>query len=370
MDVISSLENNPNYRFVPIGPDSAAGIIAAVFIILLAVWIYLGLKCGKFLLPAVIRLLVYCSISAVGYILRIVCNSLLSSLQTADEVNNFVNLYIAANTLTALGNFFLFNAIAAVAKTWAACSRDPSHLRDNSAAMAFENKIYRYFNLATLVTMILNIVGSSEANNSIRVASNAIFVALLVVLMLAIAYYYVTFKSQPRPAYDIAEPVGKHSTGWSHPDLIPGILFVCSFLLLIAQAFKLSQTLVPVGSPALTNIALIYIFSAAIDLIILIIITIAWRPVFYYGLKDKQMALNKAQTEYDMEQQNTNSDGYLMNEQNYSASNQPAYYNPPANPPHTTAPQGYYAPPPNPPPSNQQGHYNPPPTNPSYGGYA
>ncbi|KAG2171606.1 hypothetical protein INT43_008332 [Umbelopsis isabellina] len=369
MDVISSLENNPNYRFVPIGPDSAAGIIAAVFIILLAVWIYLALKCGKFLLGAVIRLLVYCALGAVGYILRIVCNSLLSSLHTTDEINNFVNLYIAANTLTALGNFFLFNAIAAVAKTWAACSRDPAHLRDNTMAMAFENKLYRYFNLATLVTMILNIVGSSNGSNSIRIASNAIFVALLVVLMFALAYYYVTFKSQPRPAYDILEPVGKQSTGWSHPDLIPGILFLCSFLLLIAQAFKLAQTLVPIGTPALTNIALIYIFSAVIDLIILIIMTIAWRPVFYFGLKDKQMALDRAQTEYDLEQQNTNSDGYPMNEQNYSASNQPGYYNQPANLPPATAPQGYYPPPPNPPPSNKQAHYNPPPTNPSYGGY-
>jgi hypothetical protein len=218
--------------------------------------------------------------------------------------------------------------------------------------------------------MILNTVGSSNGDNFIKITGNALFVALLVVLLLAIAYYYVSFKSQPRPAYDVPDPVGKQSVGWSHPDLIPGVLFLTTFILLIAQTFKLSQTLVPVGTPALTNVALIYIFSAVLDLIILIILTVTWRPVFYYGLKDKQQALDRAQTEYNLVEQNANTDGYPMSEQGYPPANQPGYYPPPSNAPPATAPQGYYAPPPNPPPSNQQGHYNPPPTNPSYGGYA
>jgi hypothetical protein len=148
--------------------------------------------------------------------------------------------------------------------------------------------------------MILNTVGSSNGDNFIKITGNAVFVALLVVLLLAIAYYYVSLKSQPRPAYDVSDPVGKQSVGWSHPDLIPGLLFLTTFILLIAQTFKLSQTLVPVGTPALANVALIYIFSAVLNVIILIILTITWRPVFYYGLKDKQQALDRAQIEYNL----------------------------------------------------------------------
>ena len=75
MDIESSLENNPNYRFIPLGPSSAAGVIAAVFIILLFCWLYLAVRCHGFLRGSVIRLVVFCLVGATGYILRIVCNS-------------------------------------------------------------------------------------------------------------------------------------------------------------------------------------------------------------------------------------------------------------------------------------------------------
>lgn len=291
MDIESSLENNPDYRFQPLGPNAAAGVIAAVFIILIFPWAYFLVRYRRFLTGAVVRLLAFTLIGATGYILRIVCTSKLPTASSSnDDINQFINLYIASNTLTSIGNFFLFNAITAVANTWIESNRGVQ----DTVRIAFERKIYRYFTLATLAALILNIVGASDNMNSLRIASNAIFVALLVILLLAIIYYNATLEiPQHRADYN-----KENGSAFSHPNTIPLVLFISAFLLLVTQAFKLAQSVVPVGTIPLTSVALIYILGPTLNLIVLIILTITWVPVFYNTLWERRVAFERSLSEY------------------------------------------------------------------------
>jgi hypothetical protein len=293
MDIESTLENNPNYRFIPLGPNAAAGVISAVFIILIFPWAYFLVRYRRFLIGAVIRLLAFTLIGATGYILRIVCNGKIpDASSTADQINLFINLYIASNTMTNIGNFFLFNALTAVANTWIESNRGVTE----SIRIAFERKIYRYFTLATLVALILNIVGASDNRNDLRIASNAIFVVLLVVLLIAIVYYNLTLEI-PQHRID-NNNISKADGVFSHPSTIPRVLLICTFLLLVSQAYKLAQSIVPVGTIALTSIALIYILGPTLNLVVLIILTITWVPVFYNTLWERKVAFDRSLSEY------------------------------------------------------------------------
>ncbi|KAI9281685.1 hypothetical protein BC943DRAFT_329370 [Umbelopsis sp. AD052] len=293
MDIESTLENNPNYRFIPLGPNAAAGVIAAAFIILIFPWVYLLVRYRRFLIGAVIRLLIFTLVGATGYILRIVCNGMIpTTSSSADQINLFINLYIASNTMTNIGNFFLFNALTAVANSWIESNRGVTE----SVRIAFERKIYRYFTLATLVALILNIVGASDNRNDLRIASNAIFVVLLVVLLFAIVYYNFTLEiPHHRRENNNSE---KNSGFLSHPSTIPRVLFICTFLLLVSQTFKLAQSIVPVGTPALTSIPLIYILGPTLNLVVLIILTVTWAPVFYNTLWERKVAFERSLSEY------------------------------------------------------------------------
>lgn len=291
MDIESSLENNPNYRFQPLGPNAAAGVIAAAFIILIFPWAYFIVRYRRFLVGAVARLLLFTLIGSTGYILRIVCNGKIPTASSSDaDINLFINLYIASNTMTNIGNFFLFNAMTAVANSWIESNRGVQ----DTIRIAFERKIYRYFTLATLVALILNIVGASDNMNSLRIASNAIFVVLLVVLLLAIIYYNQTLEI-PHHRADYNKENGG---AFSHPNAIPLVLFVCALLLLASQAFKLAQSIVPVGTVALTSVALIYIMGPTLNLVTLIILTITWVPVFYNTLWERRVAFERSLSEY------------------------------------------------------------------------
>jgi uncharacterized membrane protein len=318
MDIESSLENNPNYKFIPLGPSSAAGVIAAVFIILLFCWLYLAVRCHGFLRGSVIRLVVFCLVGATGYILRIVCNSQIpNENSTSSQIDTFVNMYIAANTLTSIGNFFLFNALTAIGNAWAESKRTVTE----SQAIYFERRLFRYFTLATLAAMILSIVASSDNDNTLRIASNGIFVGLLVVLLFAILYYHNQLDVQ-RSNQGIVNPSKSGSRAFSHPYTIQILLFVCTFLLLISQTFKLAQSIVPVGSIALQNVTLIYILGPVLNLIILIILTVTWYPVFYSTLWERQAAFQRSQTEF-LEVQNAGD--YRMQEAGQYASPPPRY---------------------------------------------
>ena len=110
-------------------------------------------------------------------------------------------MYIAANTLTSIGNFFLFNALTAIGNAWAESKRTVTE----SQAIYFERRLFRYFTLATLAAMILSIVASSDNNNTLRIASNGIFVGLLVVLLFAIYYYHTQLDVQ-RSNQGIVDP--------------------------------------------------------------------------------------------------------------------------------------------------------------------
>ncbi|GAB5590708.1 hypothetical protein Unana1_05608 [Umbelopsis nana] len=322
MDIESSLENNPQYRFIPLGPSSAAGVIAAVFIILLICWLYLAARFHRFLLGSVIRLVVFCLVGAIGYILRIVCNSQIpNGASTSDQINTFINLYIAANTLTSIGNFFLFNALTAVGNAWVESKRSVTETNQ----IYFERRMYRYFTLATLAALILSIVGSANNNNSLRIASNGIFVGLLVVLLLTIPYYHSELElGDNRRNEPVSTSSKLGSKAFTHPYAIQVTLFVCTLILLAAQAFKLAQSVVPIGTPALQNIALIYIFSPVLNLIILIILTVTWYPVFYATLWERHVAFQRSQTEY-LESQNAG--GYPMHQPGQYASPPPPQYN-------------------------------------------
>ncbi|KAH8552418.1 hypothetical protein BGW37DRAFT_286166 [Umbelopsis sp. PMI_123] len=306
-NIESSLEDNPNYRFTPLGPDSAAGVIAAVFIIMIFPWLYILARHHRFLIGSVIRMLLYTLIGAVGYILRIVCNSQIPGANsTSDQINNFINLYIAANVMSSIGNFILFNAITAVGNAWVESNRRVSDLNQ----IYFERRIFRYFTLATLVALILNIVASSNNRNDLRIASNSIFVALLVILLLAIIYYSATLDTSYNRSNDYNTSKGT-SEFLSNPHTIPKVLFVCTFLLLVSQAYKLAQSVVPVGTVALTSIPLIYILGPALNLVVLIILTVTWVPTFYNTLWERRVAFERSQTEYLQSQQG---DDYQMNQ--------------------------------------------------------
>ncbi|KAH8552416.1 hypothetical protein BGW37DRAFT_286109 [Umbelopsis sp. PMI_123] len=307
--LITSLEDNPNYRFIPLGPSSAAGVMTAAFFIMMVAWIYNAVRFRGFLAWSIARIILFCAILTVGYILKIVCNSILSNdgqNATNEQVTQFVNIYIAANALTAIGTFILFTGLLSITRNWVLSKRDGT----NEQHTRRDSRIFRILTIITVVALVLTIVGSSNNMNVLRVASNAIFIVLVVLLLLVIRFYH----------YELAHGTEYRSSAetskFSHPYAVQFVLFLSTFLLLIAQAFKLAQYAVPVTSPALKNIALIYIFGPVIDLIILIIMAISWGPVFHKSIWQRILAQRQAE---GVAMENANAPGYPMTEQ-YSRS--------------------------------------------------
>lgn len=288
--VMTYLENDPNLRFIPLGPSSAAGVIAASFFVMLIAWIYNATRFKGFLVWSIVRIILFCAIGTAGYILRIVCNSLLSNDNlTESQKSTFINTYIASNALTAVGNFVLFTGLLSITRSWVAAERNIHDAHQVSR----DSRVFRILVLLTIVALVLTIVGSALNQNTLRVASNAIFVALLVMMLVIIRRYHYNLDTditaQGTPAS------GKFGSKFSHPYAVQFLLFINTLLLLAAQSFKLAQYAVPVGSPALTNIALIYIFGPVLDLIILIILAVTWGPVFHNIIFTRLNARKQAQ---------------------------------------------------------------------------
>ncbi|KAI8577905.1 hypothetical protein K450DRAFT_249835 [Umbelopsis ramanniana AG] len=299
--LISYLENDPNDRFIPLGPSSAAGVMAAAFFIMVIAWIYNAVRFRGFLVWSIARIILFCAILTVGFILKIVCNSVLSSMgdtPTEAQITQFVNLYIATNALTAIGTFILFTGLLSITYNWVLSKRNGSDPREAGR----DSRIFRMLIMLTIVSLVLTIVGSSLNMNVLRLAGNAIFVALVALLLIIIRYYHHGLEDGTMPIS--STPTSK----LHHPYAVQFFLFISTFLLLIAQAFKLAQYAVNVGSPALKNIALIYIFGPVIDLIILIILAISWGPVFHDTIWRRLLAQRQAQdaaaSEYPMAEQN------------------------------------------------------------------
>ncbi|KAF7724417.1 hypothetical protein EC973_001081 [Apophysomyces ossiformis] len=281
--------------FTPLGPSAAAGVVGAIFFILFLVWIYIAIRSRGFLKMAVLRLFIFCLAGGVGYSLRIACNNNMPTATTSSsDFSKFINLYIASSVMTALGNFFLFNALSAVTIAWVEQCRDPSQ----KDLIARDQRYLRLFTIATLVALILTIVSSSKNDNTLRTASNGIFTALLVILLLALCFFRVEFASRITTSRHAALPI---------------VLFVCTFILLIAEAFKLYQCVAPIGSPALTSVTLTYVFAAMLQLIILIILTISWIPIFYTLLSKEPQA--------KQESQGRDTDAYPMADPQYKYNN-------------------------------------------------
>jgi hypothetical protein len=286
--LITYLENDPNYRFIPLGPSSAAGVMAAAFFIMVIAWIYNAIRFRGFMVFSIVRIILFCAILTVGFILKIVCNSILSNNSenaTQNQITQFINLYIATNALTAIGNFILFTGLLSMTYNWVLSKRNGSDPREAGR----DRRIFRVFILLTIIALVLTIVGSSQNMNSLRLASNAIFIALIALLLIVIRRYHHALEVGSLPIS--STPTSK----LNHPYAVQFVLFLCTFLLLIAQAFKLAQCAVSVSSPALKNMALIYIFGPVIDLIILIILAISWGPVFHNTIWRRILAQRQAQ---------------------------------------------------------------------------
>jgi hypothetical protein len=285
--VMIYLENDPNLRFIPLGPSSAAGVIAAAFFIMLVAWIYNAVRFRGFLVWSIVRIILFCAIGTVGYILKIVCNSLLNDETiTNSQTSMFINIYIASNALTAIGNFILFTGLLSITRSWVTAKRSLTDTQQISR----DSRIFKILILLTIVAMVLTIVGSALNQNTLRLASNAIFVALIVFLLLAIRRYHHNLDNNTYVQSN------KFGASMSHPYAVQFLLFLNTFILLIAQAFKLSQYAVPVGSPALKNVAIIYIFGPVLDLIILIILAVTWGPVFHATIWTELVARRQAET--------------------------------------------------------------------------
>jgi hypothetical protein len=138
------------------------------------------------------------------------------------------------------------------------------------------------------------------------------------VLLFAIYYYHTQLDVQ-RFNPGVVDPSKYGSRPFSHPYTIQILLFVCTFLLLIGQTFKLAQSIVPVGSFALQNVPLIYILGPVLNLIIF---TVTWYPVFYSTLWERQVVFQRSQTEF-LEVQNAGD--YRMQEPGQYASPPPRY---------------------------------------------
>ncbi|KAG2177436.1 hypothetical protein INT44_007947 [Umbelopsis vinacea] len=288
--LISYLENDANYRFIPLGPSSAAGVMAAAYLIMVFAWIINAVRFRGFLVWSLARIALFCAILAVGYILKIVCNSDLNSMgdnPSQAQITKFVNLYIATNALTAVGNFILFTGLLSITYNWVLSKRNGNDPRETGR----DSRIFRVLIILTIVSLVLTIVGSAENMNVLRLAGNAIFVALVVLLLVAIRYYHHRLEDGTIPS--TSTPTSK----LRHPYAVQFILFLTTLLLLIAQAFKLAQYAVNVGSPALTNIALIYIFGPVIDLVIIIILAVSWGPVFHNTIWHRLVAQRQAQAD-------------------------------------------------------------------------
>jgi hypothetical protein len=285
--LITYLENDPNDRFIPLGPSSAAGVMAGAFFIMVIAWIYNAIRFRGFLVWSIARIILFCAILTVGFILKIVCNSILSKYgenATEAQITQFVNLYIATNALTAIGTFILFTGLLSITYNWILSKRDGSNLQDAGR----DSRIFRVLIMLTIVSLVLTIVGSSLNMNVLRIASNAIFVVLIVLLLLVIRRYHYLLE-------DASRPITPTTFMMKDPFAVQFFLFICTVLLLIAQAFKLAQYAVPVSSPALKNVALIYIFGPVIELIILIILAITWGPVFHNTIWRRILAQRQAE---------------------------------------------------------------------------
>ncbi|OZJ02647.1 hypothetical protein BZG36_04407 [Bifiguratus adelaidae] len=293
---------NPNYRFVPLGPVSAAAVVTAVFFIMFFVWVYNLFRYRGFLTGSVIRLIAFCLIAIVGYILRIVCIETQPSIDAdSATINNYVNLYIVSNTLTGIGNFFLFNALTATTYAWVTSS----------------------------VRGVLSLNRASQNNNTIRIVGNLIFLVLLVVLIVVILFYSTQIHSSPS---ETAEPVAREQKGLfylSYPYTVQIVLVINLAILTALQSFKLAQSLCPIDAPPLRNEALIYVFNPVLKLVILIVLAITWGPVFYAILYSRILVLRQRNT-----QQAANADiesaspAYPQSYPMQGHTNQPAYSQP------------------------------------------
>ncbi|CAM0139077.1 hypothetical protein VKS41_007895 [Umbelopsis sp. WA50703] len=276
----SYLENDPNYRFIPVGPSSAAGVMAAAFFLLLLAFMYNAIRYRGFLKFSIFRINLFCAILTAGYILRIVCNIKLNNpAPTSADVSQFLTIYIAASALTAVGNFVLFLAILSILNNWVSMKRQildkpqlPRERRFNVAVI-----------LLTVVALAMTVVGSALNNNTFRIVGNAIFLFLVLYLLIIVRYYHRVFADSPET---IVQASKQH--GWaSHRHSVQATLAFCLVVLLAAQAFKLAQSVAPVSSPALKSIPVIYIFGPVLDLIILIVLAATWGPVFHSSIYTK-----------------------------------------------------------------------------------
>ncbi|KAG2171557.1 hypothetical protein INT43_008283 [Umbelopsis isabellina] len=278
--VESYLENDPNYRFIAVGPSSAAGVMVAAFFLLLLAFIYNAIRYRGFLRFSIVRINLFCAILTAGYILRIVCNIKLNNpAPTSADVSQFLTIYIAASALTAVGNFVLFLAILSILNNWVSMKRQILERPEMPRERRFNIAII----LLTVAALALTIAGSATNNNTLRIIGNAIFLFLIFYLLIVVRYYHRVFADSPESTAQTSKP----SSWTSHTYAVQATLAFCLIVLLAAQAFKLAQSVAPVSSPALKSIALVYIFGPIPDLIILIVLAITWGPVFHKNIYTK-----------------------------------------------------------------------------------